>query len=387
MTKKFHFTLVMPNYTLSSNGVMVLYLLADLLEQSGHRVTFVPLDMEVFIKCRHDYPAKYLDKFETTYGLVDPDSIAIIPETAPAETVSTLASQRRVWYLLNKPIVLTHEPILYRPDDLTVAYSGLISKIYFNLFILREISELNLESLSGPATPKEDLLLFYYGKSISSKIPGSIRRLIKSQGAKVVVINRTFPKSRDLLFNLLKRARLLVSYDPFTNLNYEATLCGTPCYIFDNYMHLNFSDFNIPLHGIFENKQEIEHYYNHGLNHDLVVQNYQAAITNNKSVVAEFVQLCEDWFNLTSQLNQTKVGHSLLFQQNELRILNDRLAHGKMGFVHISTKLHGYVSPPLRIKDRIQNRLHRLRLKLYRTWYKHFRGIRGPALDQKLKEV
>jgi hypothetical protein len=387
MTKPLHFTLVMPNYTLSSNGVMVLYLLADMLEQLGHRLTLVPLDMEVFIRCRHDYPARYLDKFETNYGLVDPESIAIMPETTPAETAANLAAKRRVWYLLNKPIVLTHEPIIYRPEDLTIAYSGLISKIYFNLFILREIPELNLESITGPAVPKEELILFYYGKSLTSHIPGAIRKLIKSKGAKVVVINRTFPKSRDLLFSLLKKAKLLVSYDPFTNLNYEATLCRTPCYIFDNYMHLDFADFNLPLHGIFENKQEVDHYYDHGLNHDLVVQNYRAAIANNGPLVEKFVQLCDNWFELTSRLNQSETGRSLLFQQNELRILNDRLSHGKMGFAYISTKLHAYVSPPLRVKDRVHNRLHRLKLKLYRTWYKHFRGIRGPELDQRLKEV
>ncbi|HWZ94888.1 MAG TPA: hypothetical protein VNW30_06810 [Opitutaceae bacterium] len=387
MTKQLHFTMVMPNYTLTSNGVMVLYLLADTLEQLGHRVTYVPLNMEVFVRCRHDYPARYLEKFETDYGLVDPGSIAIIPETAPAETVAGLASKKRVWYLLNKPILLTHEPIIYRPEDLVVAYSGLISKIYFNLFILREIPELNLENIRGPALPKENLILFYYGKSITSKIPGSIRKLIKSKGAKVIVINRLFPQSRDLLFSLLKRARLLVSYDPFTNLNYEATLCGTPCYIFDNYMELNFSDFNLPLHGIFENKQEIEHYYDSGLNHELVVQNYRAAISNNRPIIEEFVQLCEGWFNLTDQFGQSKVGRSLLFQQNELRILTDKLSHSKMGFVHISSKLHGYVSPPLRIQDRLKNRLHRLRCKLIRGWYKHFCGIRGSELDRKLKEI
>ena len=152
-------------------------------------------------------------------------------------------------------------------------------------------------------------------------------------------------------------------------------------------MHLDYSDFNLPLHGIFENKQEISHYYDNGLNHELVVQNYKAAISNNRSIVEEFSCLCEDWFNLTDQLNQSKTGRSLLFQQNELRILTDRLSHGKMGFVHISSELHSYVAPPLRIQDRLKNRLHRIKWRIHRMWYKHFCGLRGFDLDDKLNDI
>jgi hypothetical protein len=366
---------------------MVLYVLADTLEQLGHRVTFVPQNREVFVERRAEYPPRYLEKFEANYGLVDPESVAVIPETTSAEVVSSLASKRRVWYLLNKPILLTHKPIIYRPEDLVVTYSGLVSKIYFNLFILREIPELNLENISAPIAPKEDLILFYYGKSRKSNIPGNVRKLIKSRGAKVIVINRIFPKSRDLLFDLLKRARLLVSYDPFTNLNYEATLCGTPCYILDNYMNLDYSDFNLPLHGIFESKQEIEPYYDNGVNRELVIHNYKAAISNNRPITEEFTHLCEDWFNLMGQLEQSKAGRRLLFQQNELRILNDQLSHGKMGFVHISSALHAYVAPPLRVQDRMKNRLTRVRWRIYRMWYKHFCGLRGVDLDDRLNNI
>ncbi len=387
MTTPLHFTLVMPHYTPSSNGVMVLYFLADTLEQLGHRTTLVPLDREVFIQNRHNYPARYLEKFQTHTGLVDPESIAIIPETAPAATVASLTEKKRVWYLLNKPMLLTGEPIMYAPEDLVVVHSGLISKAYFNLFIVREIPELNLENLRPATTAKENLILLYYGKSRMVKIPSCIKRLIKSKGAEVVIINRHFPKSRDLLFDLLKKARLLVSYDPLTNLNYEATLCGTPCYIVDNYMQLKFSDFNIPLHGIFEDKQEIGHYYNQGLNHELVIRHYKAAVAGSRPTIEEFAHLCTGWFDLASQLNQSKAGRSLLFQQNELRILTDQLSHIQTGSLRISMKLHGYTPPAVRIRDRIENRLYRTKRKIFRAWYKYFCRISGVALDEKLRNV
>jgi len=365
---------------------MVLYLLADTLEQLGHRVTFVPMDREVFVEHRNRYPSKYLEKFETNGSLVDPDSIAIIPEITSNDTVSRLATKKHVWYLLNRPILLTGEPILYAPEDLIVAHSGLISKIYFNLFIFREIPELNLADISAPTAPKEDLILLYYGKSRTTAIPGYVKRLIKSKKARAIVINRMFPKSRDLLFDLLKRARLLVSYDPLTNLNYEATLCGTPCFIVDNYMKLDFSDFNFPLYGIFENKQELGHYYENGLNHGLVVHNYKAAVARSRPTIEEFAQLCADWFDLTDQLNQSKAGRSLLFQQNELRILSDRLSHEQMGSIDLPNTLHTH-NPPVWFWDRVKNRLERTRRKILRTWYKHFCGIRGAELDQKLKNI
>ncbi|HSY18725.1 MAG TPA: glycosyltransferase [Candidatus Acidoferrales bacterium] len=386
-TKKLRFTLVMPNYTFSSNGVMVLYLLSDLLEQLGHHVTLVPLDREVFMNHRDHYPARYLEKFETRYGLVDPESIAIIPETASFEIVSGLNTRKRVWYLLNRPFILTREPIMYAPEDLVVAYSGLISKVYFNLFILREIPELTLPNGHTPAVPKENLILLYYGKSRTAVIPKHIKRLIKKNGAEVVVINRLFPKSRDLLFDLLKRARLLVSYDPLTNLNYEATLCGTPCYIIDNYMHLKFSDFNIPLYGIFDNKQEVSHYYDNGVNHELVIQTYKVAVANNRSLAEEFTHLCEDWFATTNLLNESTAGRRLLVQQNGLRILNDRLSHEQLGCIYISGRLQTYITPPIRVFDRIKNRFHRIKWKIIRGWYKHFRRIRGAELDKKLNEI
>lgn len=389
---RYHYIIAAPHYTISSNGVMAVYQLGDILEALGHKVTFVAHVPKDFKEYRSHYPKKHLDRFEENPSLLPCDSIAILPETTPADIIQKIPSTRRVWYLLNKPYVLTGLPLHYRPEDLVVAFSGLISKAHYNLFLTREIEELS----SGPncldiPPKKKALILLYFGKSRLTQPPAKLEKLIAKHNAKVIVINRESPKSRDTLFHLLRSARLLISFDPLTNLNYEATLCGTPCYITDNYMHLQYEDYNIPLHGIFEDAQLLEKYYLEGIvpkfQADILAQYHAAQVKSIKSTEG-FIQLCRDWFAFTSDASADPLKSQFLAIHNKLRFELDYVTFHLSGRLQITNKHSTHsLNPYQTVVNRWSERKARLLWNTRRNWYKHVLRIRGDDLKGKLNSM
>jgi hypothetical protein len=393
----FHFTIAAPHYTPSSNGVVLLYRLGELLERSGHKVSFVPNDRHAFETHRSIYSDELLRKFIPNPADADPRSIAIFPETTPAEIIAALPAKRRIFYLLNRPYTLTGRPLLYRPDDLVVAYSGLISKVHFNLFITNPILEFEqFEETGASPPPKEDLILFYFGKTRHDKIPPAVSRVINKYNAEVVVMNRVFPKSRETLFDLLRRARLLVSFDPLTNLSYEATLCGTPSFIADNYMNLSYGDFNLPLAGFFEDEQQVEHRYKYGINKDeqaSIIDGYRRALAENGNRVTQFTNLCRDWFSLNERALHDPVLMDFLMSHNQFRLELDKARFQASGGQRIDHAFHCYTPVAFgstylqRLINRIIHRKDRLIWNMKRNWHKHISGLRGEALTAKLEKM
>lgn len=385
-----HFTILAPHYTPSSNGAMAIYQLGEILESLGHQITFVPIELSVFQDRKCSYPAHLLAKFETDPARTPTESIAVFPETTPEHLVQVIPAKYRVWYLLNKPYILTGKLLAYRPDDLLVAYSGLISKILYNLFLTREITELaSGPNALGKPREKEPLILLYIGKSKRTDVDGAIKKLVRKHRAKVVVINRSFPNSRETLFDLLHKARLLVSYDPLTNLNYEATLCGTPCYIVDNYMRLKYEDFNLPLHGFFEDAQLLENYYQEGIAPALLQQiqdRYLAAQQESLRSVQGFVQLCQDWFTFVDDAQTDPFRNQLLIEHNALRKQVDEAEFALSGKLQINAKLQ-HPTDFLSLTERIKRRKARITWNVRRTWYKHVLRLHGEKLENKLNAM
>jgi hypothetical protein len=392
-----HFTIVASHYTPSSNGVVLLYKLAAILESLGHRVTLVPKDQSLFLR----YPKAYSDTLRAKFT-VDPaqtsaDSIAIIPETTSQDIIDALPAKHRVFYLLNRPYVLTGKPLHYRPDDMVVAYSGLISKAHLNLFITNPIADFErIEQQCVHQPEKEHLVLVYFGKSRQAGIPSELTRTVRKNRARIVVINRTYPKSRDILFDLLRRARLLVSFDPLTNLSYEATLCGTPSFIADNYMKLQYSDFNDPLWGFFENPAEIESRYAQGISpatHANILRMYHENIANSESRVRLFVNACRDWFSFTEKAAGDPALSEFLLSHNRLRMELDHAAFLASGGRFVDHAFAGYDStaiaatPMQRILRQLIHRRERLVWNMKRNWHKHVSGLKGEALAEKLKTM
>ena len=397
MEDSIHFAIAVPHYTPGSNGVVLLYSLGEYLAGLGHKVSFVPIDRPLFETHRSVYSAGVLARFVPDPADVPPESIAIFAETVPRELIAALPSRRRVFYLLNRPYTLTGQPLSYRLDDLVIAYSGLISKARFNLFLANPVREFEqFASSARPAPAKEPLVLLYFGKSRTDKIPEEVGRIIQKYRAEVVVMNRVFPASRDTLFDLLRRARLLVTFDPLTNLSYEATLCGTPSFIADNYMNLRYADYNIPLLGFFEDPREVESRYQDGLTPQeraQISQHYYAALAANTGHVQQFVEMCRDWFSLTQRAPEVPGLAALLESHNRLRLELDRsefmASGGKVvGHAFQSFTPASFGSSPLRkIGNYMVQRKDRLVWNMKRNWYKHITGLRGEALTAKLEKM
>ena len=382
------FILLAPHYNPASNGIMIFYQLGEQLRQLGHSAYYVPLNKQDFLLHLHLYPKDTLAQFIREYGDVPANSIAILPDITPSDILDELPSLRRVWFLANKPLILTGLPVNYRPKDAVIAYSGCISKFYFNAFFNRKFEDFNplCESHQQECQSKHALILIYFGKSRSNVITRSMLNLIKKRNARVISINRHFPSSREQLYKLLRSAKLLISYDPFTNLNYESTLCGTPCFIADNYMGVNYSDYNIPLPGIFEDESLLDSYYSNGMGKvmlDKVWSTYRVSTQDHLKTTSNLVTYLTGWFSLVDDAEKNPQMLSLLEIHNNLRLENDLLYYKTLGSKPADPKLHNLILPE-GIGDWIYHRFERYRWFLYRDFYKYIVRQRPDKLAKNL---
>lgn len=344
------FTIVVPNYSACSNGIMLLYQLRDLLRSEGVRARYYPLDERAFGACRHTYPSDVLEGFIEPPELPGPESVLILPDTTPADVVTMFPRHRRVWYLLNQPWRLIGQPACYRPEDAVVAYSRLVSTTHFNLFLNRAIPDCDPTSDAHRASmrSKKDLVVLYYGKSRTGRIDANVRRFLRRTGARVVGIHRNVPASPRELYDLLLSARLLVSYDPLTNLSYEATLCGTPCYVADNYLSIPYADYNLPLHGVFEDPAALDRWYRQGIPgplQDEILRVYSQSVAGHGEAVRSFLTYCREWFSIHERSPADAAMKNLLETHNRLRLENDRLRFQVSGGQVVSSQFHEHVPP------------------------------------------
>ncbi len=372
---KLIFILLTPHYNPASNGIMLFYALGVQLRQLGHSAYYLSLHKQDFLLHLHLYPEEILRNFIREYSEVAPNSIVILPDSTPPDILNEIPSLHRIWYLANKPWILTGQPVGYRPQDAVIAYSKCVSKHYHNAFFNRKFTDFNPLSAEHQmeCRNKQSIVLIYFGKSRSNILSPGILRFIKRRNARVIPINRHFPSSRDQLYKLLRSARLLISYDPFTNLNYEATLCGTPCYIADNYMGVNYGEYNIPLHGVFEDESLVDSVYLNGMSEEIrntVWGIYDASTQCHLKTTNDLVSYCADWFSLVKNAEGNPQLLSLLETHNNLRIENDLLYYKTLGARPADPKLHSF-SLPQGIGDLVYQRFERYRWFLYRDFFKY----------------
>lgn len=382
------FVILAPHYNPASNGIMLIYNLGALLRELGYNAYFYPLNMRDFLLHLHLYPSDILENFIRTAGELPIDAAAILPDTTPPDILADIPCKHRIWYLMNKPWLLTGLPTSYRPVDAVVSYSGLVSKTHFNVFFNRKFTDFDPDSQEHQTAilNKRDLILIYSGKSRAMKIDTSIAALIRSTRAEVVCIHRHFPSDRNQLYRLLRSARLLISFDPLTNLNYEATLCGTPCYIPDNYMGLDYADYNIPLHGIFENVDQITRYYQTGIPADQqkeIFAIYQSSTRNHLDTARALVAYSQQWFSLTHRAESDPEINTLLISHNQIRLENDLLYFKTCKSTAVDPKLQVFV-PAVGWMDWLFHTFERYRWYLYRDFVKYILRLSADKLVTKL---
>jgi hypothetical protein len=163
------------------------------------------------------------------------DFVAIVPET-----ISSLPfkPKKTIRYLLNSDNALPKYSLGRFPviADHRVKYSSAINEEASRLFI----NVLPFNSIENFENNKSIDLLLYFGKSAQFNSASKKRlEFIKAFGDKYLEINRGWPSSI-LIPHLLSNAINLVSFDPISALNHEASLFGcTTHIIFDeSNMHL-----------------------------------------------------------------------------------------------------------------------------------------------------
>lgn len=383
------FVILAPHYNPASNGIMLIYNLGTLLRALGHQAFFYPLNRQDFLLHLYLYPEDILTHFIRNSSDLPIHAAVIMPDTTPPDILPEIPCLHRIWYLMNKPWLLTGLPTNYRPQDAVVSYSGLVSKTHFNVFFNRKFTDFDPASREHheAIANKRDLILIYTGKSRAMHIDKQIASLIRTTRAEVVCIHRHFPSERSQLYQLLRSARLLISFDPLTNLNYEATLCGTPCYIPDNYMGINYADYNIPLHGMFEDSNRLVQFYQSGIPADLqkeIFAVYHTSISNHPETASSLVSYCQHWFSMVQRGQTDSDIQSLLEHHNQLRLENDLLYFKTCKSTAIDPKLQVF-TPSAGWQDWLFHTVERYRWYLYRDFVKYILRLNPEKLAAKLQ--
>lgn len=205
------YVIVSPGYTEKSWGVRTLH-------QLCHRLNLldVPAVMALHgsTSTRADWRTPVAKRTHVRDGIV------VYPEIV-AENF--LGARRVVRWLLNRPGYIGGSTVTFGADEYIVAWSPIIDDT-------RPV--LNLQTWNDGVFHPHDLPdkhgeLFYVGKGSRLALRPEVDRARTE-------ITRDWPATHRDLAALLRRSRVLFSYDTLSGLNYEATLCGTPCVIIPN---------------------------------------------------------------------------------------------------------------------------------------------------------
>lgn len=242
-----------PRYSPVSNGIRIMYHLVWRLNGLGFEAMALcnePRNDAVQVPEAYLPFIRYLDE---TPPELSPDDIVIYPEIVPG---NPLGARRVARFLMNRPWFLNGKGIDYGDSDYIVAYSGLIDTSLPQLFLLVDDREKYLP-FRGVAEKRG--VSVYFGKVN----PENLRRgipLLKdlARHERLLPITRQVPDRKDLLFRTIAGSRLLVSFDPLSNLNHEATLLDTPVLLMDDSYGVMQGRFNMPLHGFFTDIKELD---------------------------------------------------------------------------------------------------------------------------------
>lgn len=278
-------------YVAYSNGTKLSYTLVSELNALGYKAYNVcPEGLgNDLLSC---YQKQTIDLTKERISLTS-DDIVIYPEEI---SDNPLHAQNCVRYLLNTPISLTGKPIQYGLTDYLLSYSKVINDQLPQLFILEDERVLFSELRK---IPKEDLVVFYFGKTEMDKLSGQVDIIMRYAACipgKKTIITRFYPKKHRETMELLAKAKLLISFDGLTNLNYEATLLGTPVVLTSNPYHLDFLHFNVPLYGEYNSFEE----YQKAQSRDSVEKAYplySGILDKQRQTIADAFQVITEHFS------------------------------------------------------------------------------------------
>lgn len=202
MTEHLDFVVHAPvPYRHRSAGFRALYILANELSERGHRVGIKPLPMPFLSEYSDPDPFGIASSDQRFWPGEYADSIHVVPEGFDGSPARKTAR----WML--SPIGETSA------DELTMDWLGLVGP--------RLVVDVIEGDLFYPKKTPGRGLLYYGGKG------ANLEELGINLGPDDGVITAGFPATRAELADLLRSAAGLVSFDNFSSINLEATICGT----------------------------------------------------------------------------------------------------------------------------------------------------------------
>lgn len=232
----FHFHI--PNYVENSNGIKLLWEAAY--QFSLHRkvtiTSFFHGEKEFVIpsKCRE----LIVDNFQRNKS-----DILIYPDVVNGNPFEWKKVGR---FLLAKEFILNGEPANVDSNDFLFAYSVAVDANLTQYHLL-DPKILDIQKLA--TKKKKGKVVVYFGKCRLIKNP-EFNTLLKKFD-EVVIVTRLFPSDREKLFSEIAEAELLVSFDPLTNLCFEANLLGTPALLMDDVFRDCYESFNVKIEGFY----------------------------------------------------------------------------------------------------------------------------------------
>lgn len=193
-------------YTHRSGGVRALYRLGAELLDRGFRVGMMGMGSPR----RHDVAPFELENGDSWSPDVKGDAVHVFPEIVATKE---LQFPKCVRWLLN------HERHTPRKDELQFVWTPDLKPGVQRLTV--DIIE---RDVFYPKSVEGDGVVWYGGKGA---------RLARDVPAGAVQITNGWPEDRNEMGDLLRSAIRLISFDGFSSLNVEATLCGTPVLIPD----------------------------------------------------------------------------------------------------------------------------------------------------------
>ena len=250
--KKIKVIIVAPTHTSTSAGIRVLYKLKNELHQLGLNVylfTYDPIELVAL--------GSLSTKFHKN-NFYD-DFVAIVPETIRS---LPFKPKKTIRYFLNSDFSLPKYSLGRFPviADHQIKYSSAINEEASRLFI----NVLPLDSIENFENTKSIDLLLYFGKTGQFNSTSKSRvEFIKAFGDKYLEINREWPNSI-LIPHLLSNAKNLISFDPISALNHEASLFGCTTHLIFNESNMHLMEYleryelNNPLIKLYSDLSEVK---------------------------------------------------------------------------------------------------------------------------------
>lgn len=262
---------------------------------------------------------------------IDDNDIAVYLDTVQG---NPLNAKRVLRYLLNKPYVLTGTGIEYQNEDYIIAYSYYISKKLPQLFYL--IDERNLFSeIREHALRSSDSVAVYLGKtdmSVLRKRTADLKRYVKNY-KRINVITRWYPSNRVEALSKIADCSLLISFDPLSNMNYEAILVGVPVLMMDP-RNIQGGEFNIDQSCMFAEYNDINEKQK---DIDSAFLNYCNYIESFDSRAKEIIDVIVDHFIRYENNEDYRSQRDDFIEMQKENELNDFLNMHKMVYTNIVT--------------------------------------------------